>query len=328
MANTTLTQRTVHIDQALSNLSIAYMQDQSRFVADSVFPLVPVSKQSDRYYVYDRGSFNRDDMQERAPATESVGIEYKLDNTPTYYCREYSLHRDIPDEVIANADVQIQPLRDATELLTLKTLIHREKLWVNSYFKTGLWSYEDSGVTSSPAANQFLQWNNANADPIIQIRNASTTMLENTGILPNTLVLQKRVYDALMDNPAIIDRIKYGQTSGGAAMVNNNLLAQLFEVSRVVIMSSIENTAAENIANSHSFIGGKAALLCYSAPSPGMMTPSAGYTFAWTGMGGMYQQIRKFYLDKTRATRLEINTTFEQKLICSDLGYYFNNAVA
>lgn len=320
--------RTVHIDTSLSNISIAYRQDQSHFVADTVFPLVPVTKQSDRYYIYDRGSFNRDEMEERAPATESAGTEYKLDNSPTYYCREYALHQDVPDEVIANADVQIQPLRDATELLTLKTLIHREKLWVNNYFKTGLWSYESSGVAASPTAVQFLQWNNANADPIIAIRRAATAMLENTGFLPNTLVLQKRVYDALLDNPAIIDRIKYGQTSGGAAMVNNNLLAQLFEVSRVVVMSSIENTAAENITNNHAFIGGKSALLCYSAPSPGLMTPSAGYTFAWNGMGGMYQTIRKFYLDKTRATRLEINTTFEQKIICSDLGYFFNNAVA
>lgn len=319
--------RQVHIDAVLSNLSIAYMQDQSRFVADKVFPLVPVAKQSDRYFIYDRGSFNRDEMQERAPATESVGTAYKIDTSPNYFCREYALHKDIPDEVLANADAQIQPLRDTTELLTLKTLIHREKLWVNRYFKSGLWSYELTGA-STAGAGQFIQWSNDDADPIVTMRTAATAMLENTGILPNTLVLQKRVYDALLDNSSIIDRIKYGQTAPGAATVNLNLLAQLFEVDRVFVMSSIENTAPENVANVHSFIGGKSALLCYAAPSPGLMTPSAGYTFAWTGMGGMYQSIRRFYQENTRATRLEINTTFDQQLICSDLGYFFNNAVA
>ena len=39
----------VHIDAALSELSIAYKNKS--FIADQVFPLVTVEKQSDKYYV-------------------------------------------------------------------------------------------------------------------------------------------------------------------------------------------------------------------------------------------------------------------------------------
>lgn len=318
----------VHINQPLTNISIAYLQSQARFVADRVFPVVSVDKQSDRYYTYDRGDWNRSEMQERAPSTESAGSGYRLDNTPTYYCREYALHRDIPDQVIANADSVLNPMRESVEYLTLKALIHREKLWAANYFTTGKWVTDVTGVASNPSTGQFLQWNDANAKPVPQIRAAATSILERTGVMPNTLVLGKRVYDALLDNPEIMDRIKYGQTAGGPAMVNANLLAQLFEVDRVEVMAGIENTAAEGAANVHAFIAGKAALLVHSATSPGLMTPSGGYTFAWTRMGNAGQVVREFRMDELKATRIEIETNFDQKLIAADLGYFFAAAVA
>jgi hypothetical protein len=318
----------VHVNQPLTNISIAYLQSQARFVADRVFPVVSVDKQSDRYYTYDRGDWNRNEMQERAPSTESAGSGYRLDNTPTYYCREYALHRDIPDQVIANADSVLNPMRESTEYLTLKALIHREKVWATNFFTTGKWVTDVTGVASGPTTGQFLQWNDANAKPVPQIRAAATSILERTGVMPNVLVLGKRVYDALLDNPEIMDRIKYGQTAGGPAMVNTNLLAQLFEVDRVEVMAGIENTAAEGVTNVHSFIAGKSALLVHSATSPGLMTPSGGYTFAWSRMGNAGQTIREFRMDELKATRIEIETNFDQKLIAADLGYFFATAVA
>ena len=322
----------VHVDAMLTTLSVAYRQDQSRFVADRVFPVVNVGKQSDRYYVYNRGDFNRDEMAVRAPATESAGSGYSLDNTPTYYCNEWALHKDVPDQVIANADAVINPLRDATEFLTLKALLRREKSFVSSYFTGGIWTSDFDGVASanSWAGGSVLQWNDANSTPIEDIRKASTTILERTGFMPNVLVLGKVVYDALIDHPDLVDRIKYGQTPGSPAIVNRQALAALFEVDRVEIMSAIENTANEGATASHSFIGGKKALLCYAAPSPGLMTPSAGYTFQWSGMyGGSFgQRILSFRMDELKATRVEIETCYDQKPVAADLGFFIDSVVA
>ena len=89
----------VHVNKPLTNISIAYMQQATNFVADTVFPNIPVAMQSDRYYTYDRGYFNRDEMQERAPGTESAGSGYEVDNTPTYYAKVYAFHHDVPDQV-------------------------------------------------------------------------------------------------------------------------------------------------------------------------------------------------------------------------------------
>ncbi len=318
----------VHVDQPLTNISIAYLQDQSRFVADRVFPVVPVNKQSDRYYAYDRGDWNRDDMQERAPSTESAGSGFRIDNTPTYFCREFALHRDIPDQVMANADVMLDPLRESVLYLTLKALLRREKNWASSYFKNGVWANGLAGVNSAPNSSQFLQWNDNSSDPIKTIRAAATTILESTGFAPNVLVLGKRVYDALLDNVAILDRIKYSTVTGQPSLINANLLAQLFEVERVEVMAGIENTAAEGASANHSFISGKSALLAYSALAPGLMSPSAGYTFAWNNLGYTGQVVRQFRMDELKAQRVEIETNFDQKLVSADLGFFFGSAVA
>lgn len=324
----------VHVNAPLTNISIAYMQDATKFISQRVFPNIPVAKQSDRYFVYDRGEFNRDEMQERAPGTESAGGSYKLDNTPTYFANVFAFHKDVPDQMRSNADSPLNPDREATEYVSSKALIKREKLWVSKYFKTGVW-----GTDATPA----ILWDAANSTPITDVRKAKRGILRDTGFQPNTLVMGKKVYDILVDHPSIIDRVKYGQTAGNPAMAGLIALSQLFEIERIFIMEAIENTAVETAANfvhpgatpayfNHQFIGdSRSCLLCYSAPSPGLMTPTAGYTFSWTGFigaGTEGNRIKRFRMENLESDRVEIQMAFDQKLVCKDLGYFFENTVA
>ena len=75
-----LTPSAVHVDQPLTNLTLAYAQSQENFIADKVFPTVGVSKQSDKYYIYDRANMNRTgDVAKLAPRTEvnRIGMTYR-----------------------------------------------------------------------------------------------------------------------------------------------------------------------------------------------------------------------------------------------------------
>lgn len=321
----------VHVNAPLTNISVAFIQNASDFIASKVFPNIPVAKQSDRYYVYNRGDFNRDEMDLRAPGTESAGSGYSLDNTPTYFADRYSVHKDIPDEVRANADAALNPDREATVFVTSKALIKREKLFVGKYFKTGVWGTDITGVSSGPSGAQVLQWNDAASDPIKNVRDAKRTIRQSTGFEPNKLVLGRAVYDALVDHPDIIDRVKYGQTAGAPAKGTLNALATLFEIDEILVMNAIENTAKEGQTASHSFIGGKHAMLCHSATAPGLMTPTAGYTFSWTGLMGNGiegNRIRQFRLEREGVDRVEIDMCFDLKVVAAELGYFFNTVVA
>lgn len=324
----------VHVSTPLTNISIAYIQAADAFVASKVFPNIPVNKQADRYYTFNRGDFNRDEMQARAPGSESAGGGYNVDANSTYYAPRYSFHKDIPDEVRANSDAPLNPDRNATQYVTMKGLIKREKIWVNSYFKGGVWTGDVDGVASGSSPNgttTFLHWSDANSDPISNVRLWKRSVLETTGFEPNVLVIGRPVYDVLLDHPDVVDRIKYGQTAGQVAAANAATLAALFDVGRVLVMNAIENTAKEGQTASHSFIGGKKALLCYAAPNPGIEVPSAGYTFSWTGLlgsGAEGSRIRQFRLERNSADRVEIDMSFDSKLVSADLGYFCDTVIA
>jgi hypothetical protein len=326
----------VHVNTPLTNISVAFLQNATNFIAGSVFPNVPVMFRSDRYYTFDRGYFNRDEAQERAPGAESAGSGFSLDNTPTYYARVFAHHHDIADQIRANADPQVDMDRMAAELVAHKLLIKREKSWVSKFFAGGIWTGGDvDGVSGAPSGAQVRHWSDyTNGDPIADVDAAKAAILESTGIMPNTLVLGYRVFDALKRHPDIIDLIKYsgGVSPGNPALITPSALAAVFGVERVMIASAIENTGLEGQANSHSFIAGKKALLCYAAPSAGLMTPTAGYTFSWNGFMGQTNPngfaTKRFYLDKEESTRVEGQMAYDQKVISSELGYFFDSIVA
>ena len=63
------TARDVHIDRAATNISIAYRNNA--YIAEEVFPIVPSDKQSDLYFVFDKGSWFRNRSGPRAPTTSA-----------------------------------------------------------------------------------------------------------------------------------------------------------------------------------------------------------------------------------------------------------------
>jgi hypothetical protein len=325
----------VHVNRPLTNILIGYTQDPSGYVADRVFPIIPVQKQSDAYFTYGREDFWRSEItRERAPSSESEGGGYRLDANSTYYARVWPIHKDIDDMLRANFDEPINLDRDATIYVGQQLLLKKEKLWVSNYFTTSKWTggtggaTDQTGVAGSPAANQFKQWNDPTSDPIEDITKQIISIQKKTGRRPNKLVLGCEVwYLGLLNHPDIIDRVKYTQTG----MASPALLATLLGLDEVLIAGGIENTAAENLTGAYSFLLGKSALLVYANPNPGIMQPSGGYTFSWVGYlgaGNAGQRVKKFRVETINSDRIEGEMAFDQKLIAADCGCFFTAAVA
>jgi hypothetical protein len=332
------TQYDVHVNVPLTNISIAYIQEETAFVASDVFPNIPVEKQSDLYYRYTRSEWNTDEMQDRAAGAESAGSGYALDHTPNYFCKIKALHKDIPDQVRANEDTVLSSDRDATLYLTQKSLIKRERDWATTYFAASVWSTQMSGISVGATGVQagtsgtVLYWDNPSSTPIEDVRNAKRQIqLVSGGFRANTLVLGRSVFDHLLDHPDIVDRIKYGQTANpqlDPAIVNKRTLAELFEVKRIFVMDGVYNSAQEGATEDSTFIGGLNALVCYSAPNPGLMTPTAGYTFSWTGMfgmGPMGNRITTFRMEPLKSDRVELEMAYAFGLVDAGLGAFFSN---
>lgn len=330
----------VHVNRPLTNISLAFVQNADNFVAAKVFPVIGVAKQSDAYFTYDRGAFNRDDMKVRQPGTESAGTNYTI-STDTYFAQTKALHHDIADPVRANADSPLGLDREAVELISGKALINREISFVTNYFTAGApgdtWTYDVDGAAARSAAfdptsagnNDVVYWDDASSTPIEDVRLLKRYVLEATGFMPNVLTLGRAVFDALIDHPDIVGRLDRGQTSG-PAKANKDSLAALFEVEEIAVMDAIQNTAEEGQTNVHAFIGGKHALLSYRPATAGLMTPAAGYTFNWSGLVGSGNEgirIKRFRMDLLESDRVEIDMSYDHKLVSADLGAFFGDIV-
>lgn len=312
----------VHVNAMLTNISVHHAQEASNFVADRAFRIVPVEKQSDRYFTYDRGEFNRDEVEKRAPGAQSAGGTYKIDNTPNYFAHVWAFHRDIPDQIRSNADSPLNLDREATMYLTTKMLIKKEITWRDAFFAAGIWATDVTPGTL---------WSAASSTPIADVRTGARTIAQSTGVRPNVMIMGRAVYDALLDNADIVDRLNRGQTPVGPALTNRTQLAAIFEVDEILVMDGIVNTAVEGATASHAFIGGKHALLTYRPPAPGIMTPAGGYTFSWTGFmgaGANGTRIKRLRMEPEESDRIEIQGAWTQKLISADLGYFFESVVA
>lgn len=323
------TMQTAHIDRALTNTSVAYMQDGSAFIADRVFPTIPVKRQSDVFYIYSKADFMRDEAQVRGGASESAGGDYGVEASEPYYCRKHAFHKDVTPEERANYDEPLNADIDATDFVSQKMLIRREMEWASKFFKAGIWGTEITGKNASPSTGEVIQWDQPTADPIKDITNAAVKMASETGFKPNTLVLSPFAFNALKNHQDILDRIKYTQKG----IVTADLLATLFEVENVYVAWAVVNSAAKGVKEDVGFIMGKHALLCYAAPRPALKKPSAGYIFAWTGLegsGAFGNRIVRLPMDMLGlgTERIEGELAFDVKKVCGDLGVFFKDIVA
>lgn len=314
-------QSDVYVSRPLTNLSLAYALQTDEFIAGQVFGNVPSEVQGGTFRKYKRAEWNRTDVEKRAPHTESKGVGYTLEDD-NYFAHIYAIHVDIDDPVRANVQDPINLDRDATNLATRQLLLKRDQIWFDTFFKTGVWGTDLVGTTD------FVKWSASNSTPIVDIKTRILAMQKATGMRPNTLVLGSLTWLKLSDHANLLDRIKAVQ---GPQIPTTQLLAQLLDIDRVLVGYGIQNTAIEGAAESNSFLmDDDSALLCYTNPSPGQLTISAGYTFTWTGYMGATQlgtRIKRFRMEPIASDRVEGEMAFDMKVVAPDLGVFFSDAV-
>lgn len=310
----------VHVNRPLTNVMVAYMQDQNEFVSDKVFPKVPVQKQSDRYFVMTKDQWFRAEAQVRAPGTESAGSGFTVDNTPTYFCPVVAVHKDIDDQVRANQDEPLELDAASARWVGRQLLLKREISFAQKYFKTGVWA----GGDPTPAT----KWNATGSTPIVDIRKQIQAVQDQSGYRANGLLLSRSVWNVLQDHPDFLDRIKY--VMAGGAKVSLALLASVLEIDNVYVSGALQNTANEGATAALSQIFGKHALVYYAASAPSIMEPSAGYTFAWTGYTGADQnggRVKRFRMEPLASDRVEGEYAIDQKVVATDCAVFMQNVI-
>lgn len=305
----------VHVDQALTEVSIAYRNLQ--YVADAVFPVVPVSKQSNKYFIYSKDNFRTLD-DARRPGARANEIDWAL-STDTYYCDGHALAQAIPDEMRANADQAIDVDVDTTEVLTDLIYLQREILVAAK-------AADPTVITQNTTLSGTGQWSDyTNSNPITAIEDQKVTILKQIGQLPNSLLVSYPVFKALRNHPQIIDRFKYSQVG----IVQPDHLKSVFNVDNLYIGGAIKNLAKEGAADSLDYVWGKNALLFYKPATPGRRTVSLGYQFTLLFGANTGGFLVKRYRDEARtADIVEVQLYYDSKIVAPNAAFLWLSAVA
>jgi len=311
----------VHVDAALSQLSIAYMQDAARFVATQVFPDVPVDKKSDEYYEWLRDFWFRSVMGQKVAGSNAprhvLGIK-----TVQYNAEGFWLEYPLDNDTVANEDAAVNQEQAAVNWLTQQALLNREIKFAADHFVTGKWG-------TSTARSTTDQWSDADqSNPITDAKTAIQTIEKNTGAPPNTLLINAEVWDnGLKDHPLILDKYKHTQ----AGLLTEALVAPALGIGRILVARAIKNSAVEKAEGTESYTGAyifaKNALFLNVVQGVGLLQPAAGKTFNWRP-NGLGMQIERYSDDPSDATILRIRDYFDQKITATQYGYMYTTAVA
>lgn len=301
------TPRDVHFDAALSQFSVAYKNGM--YIFDQVFPVIPVNKQSDYYFVFDKGSWFRDLAAKRAPGTRAQRADYSL-TSGSYVCLNYALAKGVPDEVRDNADNPLKPDMEATEFVTDALLRALERRVAALITGSANWAY---------AASPTTQWSSDTADPLGDIEAAINGVVSTIGRLPNVGVTSWDVWRRLKNHPDLLDRVKYTR-AGGQPQPGD--LASWFNLDKLLVGTSIVDSSVEGATNSMGYIWDDDFWVGFVPPTPSLMTPSAGYTLEWGA-----RSVNVFREDQEHQDVIEAGHYTDEVITASDAGAIVYNAV-
>lgn len=279
----------------LTNLSMAYFQEASKYVAKSIFPICPVQLSSARYYIFSKADLLRDNVQ-RKPQFGKVTPAQMGQMDQSYACFVDQVIVGI--DQIANLNYQrtnapgvADPRRAKVKFIAEQMNIHQDIVFAQNFFKPGVWKNEWTGGDQYlKSEKKFIKFNDANGDPIVFFDDMCTEIEQSTGRRPNKLGLGKEAFNSLKAHPAVLERVKFGGSSSNPATVNERVMAELFGMKEVKVFSSIYNSAPVGADEDMNFIcDPKSAILAYATETPAIDEPSAGYIFTWDMLGnGQY----------------------------------------
>lgn len=313
----------LRIDQYLTNFSLAYRQERENFVAPMAATNIPVNNESDKYAIYPRGFFWRDEAAVRPLGGRPVQVGYKV-TYGNYLAEEWALEHSIDDRQRRNAAQPFDVDESGVMLLEGKQMIRQDRIWAQTCFVQDVWAYDYEGTTDFP------QFDDVASDPVDTIDDYKLIMQRGSGFKPNTIVLGAAVHKALRKNPSMVDRVKYTQTG----IISMALLAALFEVENVMVASSVYTASAEgaDVDDFQFSIDENSMWMGYIEPTPKLDAPTAIARFAWTGLipgamnslGGVITRGRD---DRAYSDWIHSRNAFDIKIVAADLGIFFKNAV-
>ena len=303
------------VDPILTTLAQGYMLPENN-ISNFIAPVVDTSTRAGRILRFGKEQFAVNDFR-RAYGTNIPAIQSRYDSE-SYALEQEVVAWELPEEVIENAGegpAQVD-LRAIETRNAMQRLMNSYEATVSAAV-TNLGIYEPglayTDYTTASGAGQTLNlsgiapWGQAGSDPIGNVLKLKRAVSNQIGIRPNSMVIGTNVFDTLMTDASILDRIKYTT----ADSIDIDMLARYFGLERGIRVGEGRQLAAngellpifpENaILLFYSPLGANDSVL--PAGGASSATPAFAYTYQLTGTPAVRPE---YYIRERRVVRAEI----------------------
>jgi hypothetical protein len=213
-------------DPILSSIARGYMNND--FIGEIILPPVVVEKEVGKIPLFGKENFLAKNTERALRAKSNRGdldnrkmMAYELDE------HDYEVALDYREKnAYLPEDLEAEAVENTMEIIKLR----QEKNIADLIQDPA--TYPAGHVEFVGAGDKF---NEPTSDPIAMIRDARSTVRSKIVKRPDLLVLSYDSYEALIDHPLMIERIKYSSIG----VLNIDLLKQLFDVGEIVIGESV-----------------------------------------------------------------------------------------
>jgi len=304
----------VHIDAPLSNILLDYRP--RGFIADDIFPIVPVFKQSDLIpIVSKKDRMLKPSMTIRAPGTAPRYIHFDVTSV-AYFANNYALGTFLTREEVQNADRAWNTKQIRGELV-LDLLMVDYELRVANLVTSG----SNCGSYWTTASG-WQDWDNSS--PLTDAIGDIYVAEKLSGFKPNRVVFGRDAWHNWRNSSEVLARLfphGGGGGAGPAALVSKQHAASLLEVDKVEVGGLYYNSAAEGATITLSQAWKDMVLYYYTPGRPSRERPSFGYSFRWNVAGMPNLAVRTFpFDDKLGRQDVHVGMYQDEKIVDSTLG--------
>lgn len=306
-----------------SNFQFDLEAEKAGYIAPFVLPVVEVASQAGNFGKIPLAQLLEERDTERASGSGYARGEFTFDPA-TYACVEHGAEEPIDDrdkrlyadyfdlEVVATSRAYSTVLRNA------------EKRAAAAIFNTTTWA----GAALTTAVSNA--WSSASSGlPVTDVEAAVQKVYTGSGLWPNALICNRKVFRNLRLNAQIIARIESGGAgnSSAAGKITEAMIAEVLGLDMIIVAGGSKNTANKGQTATPAQIWSDSyAMVCKVATTGDMREPCIGRTFHWgedgSSIGGTVETYRE---EAIRGDVVRVRHEVDEVVLYSAAGHLLSN---
>ena len=262
----------------------------------------------------------------RAPGAGYARGNWTFDKA-TYAAEEHGAEEPVDDR---EAKMYAEYF-DAEQVSTMRAfssvLRNAEQRVADAVFNTTTWTGD--GVLTTGVTLEWDSNHKTDAVPINNVETAVNKVYDGSGLWPNALIINRKVFRNLRNLDQIIDRIA-SEGAGNATKpsdITEAMLAQVFDLDYVIVAGASKNSAKEGQAATPVQIwSSEYAMVWRIATGNDMREPCIGRTFHWSDDGSSIGGRVESYRDETiRGDVIRVRHDVDEVILYPQAGHLLSN---